>query len=52
MITIFDRLARQTSRHVRTLMLDAFYKSTCLEWHFWNDSYYPRDLPFPIRQTS
>jgi len=20
-------------------MLDAFYKSAALEWHFWNDSY-------------
>ena len=23
----------------RGLMLDSFYKSTALEWHFWNDSY-------------
>lgn len=20
-------------------MLDAFYNSVCLEWHFWNDAY-------------
>ena len=38
-INIFDKLAENTTESVRQKMLDAFYKSTCLEWHFWNDAY-------------
>lgn len=38
-ITIFDEVAFSASDKIRGLMLDAFYKSTVLEWHFWNDSY-------------
>lgn len=38
-IAIFDEIALSGSKEVRNLMLDAFYKSTVLEWHFWNDSY-------------
>ncbi|WP_395946679.1 thiaminase II [Caedibacter taeniospiralis] len=38
-ISIFDEVALSASDEVRYLMLDAFYKSTVLEWHFWNDSY-------------
>lgn len=39
-IDIFDELALSESEAVRHLMVDAFYKSTVLEWHFWNDSYH------------
>ena len=38
-ISIFDEIAIDASDEIRDLMLDAFYKSTVLEWHFWNDSY-------------
>jgi thiaminase (transcriptional activator TenA) len=38
-IDIFDEIALSASYEVRNLMLDAFYKSTVLEWHFWNDAY-------------
>lgn len=38
-ISIFDDLSEKTTEDIRQKMLDAFYKSTCLEWHFWNDSY-------------
>ena len=38
-ITIFDELSVHTTDVIRLKMLDAFYKSTCLEWHFWNDAY-------------
>jgi thiaminase/transcriptional activator TenA len=38
-ISIFDEVALFASDEIRNLMLDAFYKSTALEWHFWNDSY-------------
>lgn len=41
-IIIFDAMAANTTEAVREKMLDAFYKSTCLEWHFWNDSYRKR----------
>lgn len=39
-IDIFDSLAQNTTETIRQKMLDAFYKSTCLEWHFWNDAYH------------
>ncbi|MFI0347590.1 MAG: TenA family protein [Chthoniobacterales bacterium] len=38
-IDIFDEIALSTSDEVQQLMLDAFYKGTVLEWHFWNDAY-------------
>jgi thiaminase (transcriptional activator TenA) len=38
-IIIFDEVALSASDAIRYLMLDAFYKSTVLEWHFWNDAY-------------
>lgn len=38
-INIYDNLADNTCESTKKKMLDAFYKSTCLEWHFWNDSY-------------
>ena len=38
-IGIFDKLADNASDEIRNKMLEAFYKSSCLEWHFWNDSY-------------
>jgi len=38
-IDIFDVLAQKTANEIRNKMIDAFYKSSCLEWHFWNDSY-------------
>ena len=38
-IKIFDEVAASTSDTVRSSMLDAFYKSTVFEWHFWNDAY-------------
>lgn len=38
-ISIFDALAKNTTEDIRQKMLDAFYKSACLEWHFWNDAY-------------
>ncbi len=39
-ISIFDALAKNTTNTTRQKMLEAFYKSACLEWHFWNDAYY------------
>lgn len=39
-ISIFDEIAVSASDQMQHLMLDAFYKSTVLEWHFWNDSYH------------
>jgi thiaminase/transcriptional activator TenA len=38
-IDIFDALSTKTTAAIKSKMLDAFYKSTCLEWHFWNDAY-------------
>lgn len=38
-ITICDELASDSTEIIREKMLDAFFKSCCLEWHFWNDSY-------------
>ncbi len=38
-IGIFDTLAEKTTEETRQKMLEAFYKCTCLEWHFWNDAY-------------
>lgn len=38
-IDIFDELAESASEETQNLMLDAFYTSTLLEWHFWNDAY-------------
>lgn len=38
-INIFDEVALSASDEIQDLMIDAFYKSTVLEWHFWNDAY-------------
>ncbi|MFY7697955.1 MAG: thiaminase II [Legionella sp.] len=38
-IQIFDEIALSVSDDIKHLMVNAFYKSTVLEWHFWNDSY-------------
>ncbi len=38
-IAIFDDLADKTTDAIREKMLEAFYQSVRLEWHFWNDSY-------------
>lgn len=38
-IDIFDNLAAESTSATQNKMLEAFYKSTCLEWHFWNDAY-------------
>lgn len=38
-INIFNTLGANASYSIRQKMLDAFYKSACLEWHFWNDAY-------------
>lgn len=43
-IALFDMLAARTHAPMRQMMLDVFYKSTCLEWHFWNDAYHQRAL--------
>ncbi len=39
-ITIFNELADATNEATRQKMLTAYYKSACLEWHFWNDAYH------------
>jgi len=38
-ITIFDELAENALPHVKDKMLEAFYQSSVLEYHFWNDAY-------------
>lgn len=38
-INVFDEVALLVAAGVQDLMMDAFYKSTVLEWHFWNDAY-------------
>ena len=38
-IKIFNELGNNTTRETQLKMIDAFYKSTVLEWHFWNDAY-------------
>lgn len=38
-IRIFDALAAQASEEIQEKMKEAFYKSSVLEWHFWNDAY-------------
>jgi len=38
-IKVFDELGENTTNEIREKMLDIFYKSICLEWHFWNDAY-------------
>ena len=40
LIAIFDIFGERTTNEIRDKMLDVFYKSVCLELHFWNDSYY------------
>ena len=43
-IHIFDELASRTSEYMRQKMLEAFYITSCYEWHFWNDIYHLRTL--------
>lgn len=38
-VEIFDELADGACEVMRQKMLDAYYKSSCLEWHFWEDAY-------------
>lgn len=38
-IGIFNDIASNTNDITRQQMRDAFYKSSVLEWHFWNDAY-------------
>jgi thiaminase/transcriptional activator TenA len=38
-MAIFDALAEKTTDEIRQRMLEAFSKSTMMEWHFWNDVY-------------
>jgi thiaminase/transcriptional activator TenA len=38
-IIIFDELGASQPENTKALMLNAFYTSTVLEWHFWNDAY-------------
>lgn len=37
---IFDTLATHACPSRQAEMIEAFYKSTVLEWHFWNDAYH------------
>lgn len=39
-IDIFDDIALCASEETKDKMIEAFYKSTVLEWHFWNDAYH------------
>ena len=39
-IHIFDSISKNTTQALKEKMLEAFYKSACLEWHFWNDAYH------------
>lgn len=43
-IDIFDQLALNANPATQQKMLKAFYTSTSLEWHFWNDAYHLRAL--------
>lgn len=38
-VRIFDELAEDASPHIRENMCAAFYQSSVLEYHFWNDAY-------------
>ncbi len=39
-INIFDAVAALAAIPIQNQMIDAFYKSVVLEWHFWNDTYH------------
>lgn len=41
-IKIFDELAANASKRVKDKMCEAFYQSSVLEYHFWNDAYRQR----------
>ncbi len=43
-IGIFDELGAGVGASLQQKMQEAFYRSTCLEWHFWNDAYQKRAL--------
>jgi thiaminase/transcriptional activator TenA len=44
MLAIFNRLANEASEGTRLGMRQAFYESSMLEWHFWNDAYAGRRI--------
>ncbi len=51
-IAIFDAVAKRASTAIQEQMLTAFYTSTCLEWHFWNDAYHQADFDNMIKNCS
>jgi thiaminase/transcriptional activator TenA len=44
MLGIFDELGQRANSELRTRMIEAFYRSACWEWHFWQDAYDLRGL--------
>lgn len=38
-IKIFNKLASNSTQEIQQQMYDEFYKSSVLEWHFWDDAY-------------
>lgn len=42
MLAIFEDFAKAATPEVQQKMVNSFYKSTCLEWHFWHDAYHQR----------
>ncbi len=43
-IYLFDTLAANATETTRQRMCEAFYKSSVLEWHFWQDTYEMRSF--------
>lgn len=43
-IHIFDEIGKSVSDEMRSQMVDAFYKSALLEWHFWDHAYRLSDM--------
>jgi len=39
-VKIFDEYGQKASDDIKAKMINTFYNSVCLEWHFWNDAYY------------
>lgn len=46
MIKIVDQIALSASENEKQKMRESFYLATLLEWHFWDDAYYKRQLDF------
>ena len=42
-VSAFDTLALKATKEMQQKMYDEFYKSSVLEWHFWNDAYNMRN---------